>query len=304
MTSNNTLLFSLKIIENSQKLTELTSINCFKKIKFTKLNWDGETVFSSYIHETSALRHSSETPIVLLHGFDSSLLEYRRLLPLLAEAGKEVWVIDLWGFGFNQRPPLQTYSPEKIKQHLALFHREMIKKPMILVGASMGGATAIDFCLSYPELVEKLVLLDSGGLIKQPIISKFLFPPLGYLATEFLRNLKVRQSISKTAYFDKNYASEDALRCAALHLDCDNWNQALIKFTKSGGYGSFEDRLGEIEAPTLILWGKNDQILGTKSAPLFQSLIKNSELKWIENCGHVPHLEQAEITAQHIIRCC
>ncbi len=165
----------------------------------------------------------------------------------------------------------------------------------------MGGATAIDFTLSYPEIVEKLILLDSGGLIKQPIISKFIIPPLDYFATEFLRNRKVRQSISKNAYFNPDFANEDALVCAGLHLNCVNWNKALISFTKSGGYGSYADQLPKIKQPTLIIWGKNDQILGTKYAPKFAELIPNNKLIWIDQCGHVPHLEQPEITANHIL---
>lgn len=183
------------------------------------------------------------------------MFEYRRLLPFLKKE-YEVWALDLLGFGFTQRQANLNYSPHSIRTHLYHFWSTMINKPMILVGASMGGASAIDFCLSYPQAVEKLVLLDSGGLTKQPIIGKFLFPPLGYLATEFLRNLKVRQSISKTAYFNPEFASEDALRCAALHLQCENWSKALISFTKSGGYGSFAEELGQIRAETLILWGK------------------------------------------------
>jgi len=165
----------------------------------------------------------------------------------------------------------------------------------------MGGATAIDLTLSYPEIIEKLILLDSGGLIKQPIISKFIIPPLDYFATEFLKNLKVRQSISKTAYFNPNFATEDALQCSALHLLCNNWNKALISFTKSGGYGSFSHQLKNIKKPTLIIWGENDKILGIKSANKFQEMIPHSKLIWVKNCGHVPHLEQSEITANHIL---
>ncbi|HEY9812246.1 MAG TPA: alpha/beta hydrolase, partial [Candidatus Sericytochromatia bacterium] len=72
-------------------------------------------------------------------------------------------------------------------------------------------------------------------------------------------------------------------------------------FTKSGGYGSFGEKLSEIKQQTLILWGKNDRILGTGDADKFKNAIANSQLIWIKNCGHVPHLEQPEITANHIL---
>jgi pimeloyl-ACP methyl ester carboxylesterase len=131
-----------------------------------------------------------------------------------------------------------------------------------------------------------------------------MFPPFDYLATAFLRNGKVRQKISRAAYYDKNFANADAQLCAALHLKCPNWSQALISFTKSGGYGSFAQQLIHFEKPSLILWGKEDQILGTKAAYQFEQLLKNSKLIWIEQCGHVPHLEKPQITAQHILDYC
>jgi pimeloyl-ACP methyl ester carboxylesterase len=58
----------------------------------------------------------------------------------------------------------------------------------------MGGAAAIDFTLTYPEAVKKLVLIDSAGA-SSSAMGRFMFPPLGYLATEFLRNPKVRDRI-------------------------------------------------------------------------------------------------------------
>jgi pimeloyl-ACP methyl ester carboxylesterase len=206
------------------------------------------------------------------------------------------------GFGFTQRVPGIKFTPTEIKTHLYHFWKTLINQPVILVGASMGGAAAIDFTLTYPEVVEKLVLIDSAGLTGGSPLSKLMFPPLDYLAAEFLRNPKVRQSISRAAYYDKSFASEDACLCATLHLEMPNWHQGLIAFTKSGGYTAFKvKQLGQITQPTLILWGDADKILGIKDAPKFKRAIPHSELFWIENCGHVPHLEQAKITAKQIL---
>jgi pimeloyl-ACP methyl ester carboxylesterase len=165
----------------------------------------------------------------------------------------------------------------------------------------MGGAAAIDFTLNHPELVKKLVLIDSAGFPVTANKGKFLIPPLGYLATSFLRNPKVRQKISINAYFDPTFASLDARTCAALHLEMPNWSQALIAFTKSGGYSGFGEKLSHIQQQTLILWGKQDRILGTADAEKFARTIPNSQLIWIPDCGHVPHLEKPQIAAQHIL---
>jgi pimeloyl-ACP methyl ester carboxylesterase len=165
----------------------------------------------------------------------------------------------------------------------------------------MGGAAAIDFSLTYPQAVKKLVLIDSAGLRAGSAMSRFLFEPLGYMATEFLRNPKVRERVSRTAYHDQKWVSVDAQLCAALHLEMPSWHQALIAFTKSGGYSSFAERLAQIHQPTLILWGENDRILGIGDADKFNRAIAHSKLIWVKNCGHVPHLEQPSITAQHIL---
>lgn len=279
------------------QLTEPASIALAQSIEQIAI----ATSLSEHPIPTTYVRQGSGgTPILLLHGFDSSVFEFRRLLPLLA-AENETWGVDLLGFGFTERLAGVPFSPAAIKTHLYYFWKTLIREPMIVVGASMGGAAAIDFTLSYPQSVKKLVLLDSAGYTAGPNIGKFMFPPLGYLATAFLRNPKVRQKISVNAYHDKSFASLDAQVCAALHLKSPSWQQALIAFTKSGGYTSFGEKLAHIEQPTLILWGECDRILGTDDAHKFKDAIADSQLIWIKNCGHVPHLEQPQITAQHIL---
>jgi pimeloyl-ACP methyl ester carboxylesterase len=239
-------------------------------------------------------------PIVFLHGFDSSILEFRRIVPIIA-ADREVWAIDLLGFGFTARLPDCPFSSASIRTHLQSFWQTLIQQPMILIGVSMGGAAAIEFTIDYPELVHKLVLIDSAGFSKPPAIGKFLIQPFGKLATKFLANPNVRKSVSDRAYFDRAFVTADAQLCTALHLEMPRWSEALITFTRSGGYGYLLDRLSAIQQQTLILWGERDRILGVKAARLFEQNLPNAQLKWIENCGHVPHLEQAKITAELIL---
>jgi pimeloyl-ACP methyl ester carboxylesterase len=275
---------------SAQALTEGTSIAQLDRLQFQSISVQGQVISTGYVHVGSG-----GTPILLLHGFDSSVMEWRRLQPLLAE-GQETWAVDLLGFGFSDRATGVAFSPVSICEHLHIFWQTMIQRPMIIVGASMGGAAAIDFTLKYPAAVNKLVLIDSAGLQPPPKIGKLMFPPLDRLATSFLSNPKIRQGVSKAAYFDRVWASEDARVCAALHLQCLGWQEALIGFTKSGGYGDFGDLLPEISQPVLIVWGRQDQILGVKDADRFQQLLPQSKLVWVENCGHVPHLEQPQVT--------
>lgn len=280
----------------TESLTESTSISFAQNIQYQSIS---TPLISQAINTSFVSQGEGNTPILLLHGFDSSIFEFRRLLPLLA-AQNQTFAVDLLGFGFTDRLPNLKINPQAIATHLYYFWKSLIDRPVILIGASMGGAAAIDFTLTYPEVVKKLVLIDSAGMQNNPIISKFIFPPLDYFATEFLRRPQVRASISRSAYFDKIFATLDANICARLHLEMPGWNQALISFTKSGGYGNFKQKLPYLQQQTLILWGENDRILGIGDAAKLEKAIANSQLIWIPNCGHVPHLEKSQITANYI----
>jgi pimeloyl-ACP methyl ester carboxylesterase len=284
--------------EAVRHLTEATSIQLAQQIQQVAVAppFGDRPIPTTYVRQGQG-----QPPLLLLHGFDSSLLEFRRLVPYLAEF-RETWAIDLLGFGFTDRTPLSTLAPAAIKQHLYAFWQQAIGQPMILVGASMGGAAAIDFALTYPDAVQGLVLLDSAGLGAAPAMDKLMFPPFDRWATAFLKNPGVRRRISRQAYYDKNFVTPDAEVCAALHLACPRWSEALIAFTKSGGYTFSPHQIAQLTLPTLILWGRQDRILGTQDAGRFQAQIARSELVWMENCGHVPHLEKAQATAAAIHR--
>ena len=298
--SNLTIVFASFLPSDIQNLTESTSIALAEKIQRQDIvtNMTPAAIPTSYVHQGNG-----KTPILFLHGFDSSVFECRRLFPLLSTQ-YSTYAIDLLGFGFTDRMAGTPFAPTSIKTHLYDSWKTLINRPMILIGVSMGGGAAIDFTLTYPEAVEKLILIDSAGFAKGPAIGKFLIPPLGYLATEFLRNSNVRKKVSLNAYKDPKFVTADSELCAALHLQMPGWSQALIDFTKSGGYNFLAEQSAEfskIEQETLILWGDADKILGTADADKFAKTIPNSKLIWIENCGHVPHLEQPQVTAGHIL---
>ncbi|WP_432808879.1 alpha/beta fold hydrolase [Pantanalinema sp. GBBB05] len=284
----------------AQQLTEATSIALAQQIHqhavLTPLS-------STPIATAFVQQGTGNPPIVLLHGFDSSIFEFRRLLPLLAKQ-HQTWAVDLLGFGLTERSPQLPFDPVAIKTHLYYTWKSLIGQPMILVGASMGGAAAIDFALTYPDAVQQLVLIDSAGFAAAPAIGKFLIPPLGYLAAEFLRRPGVRRQVSLKAYVDSSFVTADALLCAALHLESAYWHQAIIAFTKSGGYNFLADKIARISHPTLVLWGDHDRILGTADADKFQAAIAHSHLVWVPNCGHVPHLEKPQFVAEQILQVC
>ena len=280
-----------------RQLTEPNSIEFATQIQRTDIATSllAQPIPTSYVRQGTG-----GIPVVFLHGFDSSIFEFRRIIPIIAQH-QEVWAIDLLGFGFTARLPDCPFSAASICTHLQAFWQTLIQQPIILVGVSMGGAAAIEFTLNHPEAVDKLILIDSAGFSQPPAMGKFLIQPLGKLATKFLSSPNVRKGVSEKAYFDQSFVTADAQLCAALHLEMPNWSETLIAFTRSGGYGYLLDRLSAIQQETLILWGKQDRILGIEAAQKFKQNLPNSQLHWIDNCGHVPHLEQAQITAQFIL---
>lgn len=252
-------------------------------------------ISTTYIH-----KGSKSTPILLLHGFDSSILEFRFLLPLLATQN-ETWAVDLLGFGFTQRQKEINYSPSTIRIHLYDFWKTLINRPITLVGASMGGATAIDFTLTYPQVVKSLILINSLGYTNSPPFSKYLFPPFDFLAVEYLRQRHILALNVCSIFPNLDTKILLAIQCAMLHQEMPGWNDAMIDYVKSGGYTELANRIAQIDKPTLILWGETDNMLPSKDAEKFQQSLANSQLILLKNCGHTPQIEQPQITSQHIL---
>lgn len=94
------------------------------------------------------------------------------------------------------------------------------------------------------------------------------------------------------AYFDKaRYATDDAMRVGRLHTHLPGWSDANVAWMQSGGY-SVSGGLADLRLPTLVVWGRNDEILSPDYAQRFMDVLPDPTLAWIEECGHCSHLEQ------------
>jgi len=278
-----------------KKLSESSSIELAQAIQYQiiETSLEAELLFTAY-----TCQGRGDPPLVLLHGFDSSQLEFRFLLPHLTPY-RETWTIDLLGFGFSPHPGTISINPLHIKTALYEFWKTMIARPIVLVGASMGGATAMDFTLTYPHVVEKLVLIDSTGYTNTPDFVKFLIPPLDQMGVMYLRWRKL-SAIKFSQLLGVSSHWLDLLYCATLHQEMPGWEKGILEFNQSGGYRFLPSSIPTIQQPTLILWGEQDDMLGRADAHQFADSIANSQLVWIANAGHAPHIEQPQATAQHI----
>lgn len=254
-------------------------------------------LFASFFSTKSSVKKPA--PFVLLHGFDSSALEYRRLAPLLAET-RDVYVPDILGWGFSSHDGVQNFTPEAKMSHLKSFIQTVVGQPCVIVGASLGGALAITLAVESPELVDKVVLIDAQGFIdgEGP---KDIPDAVATFGVNVLKSVPLRMFANLIAYKDKSFATWDAMRCGRLHCYSESWERASVSFLKSGGF-VVSDKVPLVKQESLVLWGRNDEILEPSTADKFQDQLPNGRVQWIENCGHVPHLENAQQSAQEIQR--
>ena len=255
----------------------------------------------SFVH-WAAEKKTSALPIILVHGFDSSCLEYRRLGPKLAKLGVDVYAVDLLGWGYSQLNDVLSFSAQAKVNALSGFWQVVgDNKPVCVAGASLGGAAAIEFAAANPEVVKACVFIDAQGFVDGVGPMSMLPKFLAEAGVQVLKSVPLRSSANQMSYFNTDaYATDDALKVGRLHCEQDGWSDALVSFMLSGGF-SPSAKVPTIESPTLVLWGRQDTILEIGFAQKFIDTMPDAELRWIEECGHVPHLEQAETTAEEIV---
>jgi pimeloyl-ACP methyl ester carboxylesterase len=232
--------------------------------------------------------------VLLLHGFDSSFLEFRRLAPLLA-SGVQLFIPDLYGFGFCPRPTGGEYSPSGVLRHLEVLAREIGSRnpaPLGLIGASMGGSVAVELARRLPDQVNRLLLLAPAGLTGRPMP---LPPLLDGLGVRFLALPGVRRGLCRTAFADPDTSVGDAeLEIASLHLQSPGWAEALRRFARSGGFAGGGAPLPN--QPIKVLWGVNDRILRAPQKRAALALL-GERVRELDACGHLPHLDQTATVA-------
>ena len=183
-------------------------------------------------------------------------------------------------------------------------------------GASLGGAAVIEFASEnlYRPLkgedkrvdgskgfVRGTILIDAQGIVDGRGPMSFLPASLARVGIKVLQSVPLRNSANQMSYYDtETYATEDALKVGRLHCLREGWEDSMLSFMQSGGFRP-KEKVKKIDVPTLVLWGREDGILdGAEFAQKFIETMPDAKLRWIEKCGHVPHLEQPELTAQYI----
>ena len=230
---------------------------------------------------------------LLLHGFDSSCLEFRRLVPLLRKENK-LLIPDLFGFGFCPRPDNAEYGLEALISHLnAVLSQLTDNEPVGLIAASMGGALAMEIARRHPTKIKRLLLLAPAGLTGSPMPVPRPFDQLGVC---FLKQKFVRKNLCKQAFADpKSSVGPPEEQIASLHLNTPGWGKSLAAFARSGGLANCGKPLPK--QPLNVLWGKQDRILSIKQKNESIALL-GPKLEELDRCGHLPHLDHPNVVAQ------
>lgn len=248
----------------------------------------------------SKVKTEKKPPLLLLHGFDSSVLEFRRIAALLAEGDRDVYILDILGWGFSDTNSVADVKPDAKLAHIKSFIEQVVQQSCVLVGASLGGAIAIILAAeTCPELVAKLVLIDAQGFIdsKGPSSLPIVFAKFG---VNVLKSTPLRMFANYIAYSDKALATPDAMKIGRLHCLLPSWEKNSVQFVLSGGF-VVSDKVPRVVQETLVLWGRNDEILEASFATKFEEILPSGRLQWVEDCGHVPHLEQPAQAARAIL---
>ena len=231
--------------------------------------------------------------VLLLHGFDSCFLEYRRLTPFLKKNNKLI-IPDLYGFGFCPRSIGNKYGFKYLMKHLnSILNHYSASNPIGIIGASMGGALALELARQNPKRINKLLLLSPAGLAgKNPKIPW----PFNHLGAFFLSQPFVRKGLCRQAFADpiKSVGPAEE-QIASIHLKVPGWQSSLAEFAADGGVS--DCGLPIPIQPLKIILGKYDRIIPkNEKKETITTYSKNIEIA--TNSGHLPHLEEPKLVAE------
>ena len=153
-----------------------------------------------------------------------------------------------------------------------------------LLGNSLGGHVALMYVLEHPERISTLVLTGSSGLYENAFGGSF--PRRG--SYEF-----IKEKVEYT-FYDPKTADKELVDEVYELVNDRNKVIRILSMAKSAIRHNLKKNLPEIIMPVSLIWGKEDRITPPEVAKEFHNLLPNSELNWIDQCGHAPMMERPE----------
>lgn len=214
--------------------------------------------------------------LLLLHGLFGSLSNFNGIIDKFKETHKVVApilpLLDL---------DLLHTSVGGLAKFLDRFINVRGYDNIHLLGNSLGGHVALVYVLKHPQKTKSLILTGSSGLFENGMGDTY--PKRG--DKDYIRNK------TRLTFYDPNIATEELVDEV---FEITNNRLKVIKIialAKSAIRNNLGEELRKITQPTLLIWGNNDTITPPFVGQEFNKLIPNSELYFIDKCGHAPMME-------------
>ena len=248
------------------------------------------------------------TPLILIHGFASSIVTWHRNIDDLARDHR-VYAIDLKGWGLSDKPSDGDYSLLAQAHHLRSFMTALGIERAVLVGHSMGGTVCAHFAIEYPDDVLGIVLIDPAGARRFPylwLLSRALDVPVlrrwMRLGMQYaMSNETLISSGMPRAYYNPANLTPEMKASLLAPFHTEGFDDAFIKFSRDMRHMKLHGRTHRVQCPTLIVWGEHDLVVPPVDGRYFVEQIQNSRLVVLPKAGHLPHDEQAD-TVNALIR--
>lgn len=218
-------------------------------------------------------------PLVLLHGLFGALSNFMDLI----EYFKHHYKVVVPMLPLFELDILHT-SVSGLEKYVHKFIETRNYQNINLLGNSLGGHVALVHILKHPERIKSLILTGSSGLFENGMGDTY--PKRGDY--EYIRKK------TELTFFDPKMATKELVDEV---YDIVNVRLKVIKIialAKSAIRNNLGEEISQIKQPTLLIWGNNDTITPPFVGREFNRLIPNSELHFIDKCGHAPMMEVPE----------
>ena len=218
--------------------------------------------------------------IVILHGLMGGLSNFEGVFDYFPANGYRVIIPELPIYNL----PLKETTVKAFAEFIFKFLKAKNLTNVILLGNTLGGHIGLVFSKTYPEMVKGLVLTGSSGLYENSMGETY--PKRG--------NYDYIKAKSEEVFFDPNVATKEIVDEV---FQTVNDRKKLIKtlaIAKSAIRHNMAKDLPNMNTPTCIIWGKNDIVTPPNVAEEFHELLPDSNLYWIEKCGHAAMMEHPD----------
>ena len=236
-------------------------------------------------------------PVVFVHGLGGQWQNWLENLPRVARERRAL-ALDLPGFGRTPEPHDRITIPG-YGRFVNAFCEKLGLGPVAMVGNSMGGFIAAEVAIQVPRRVSRLVLVSAAG-ISSATTARRLILTAGRITRAITTNNVARRRALAARPTTRHISLALVARYPKL-LRADLAYEGLLKGAGKRGFVDalracleydFRDRLPEVGAPTLIVWGEKDAIIPVRDASEFERLIPDSRKVVMRETGHIPMAER------------